>query len=141
MTEAIKVEGLREFSRRLRAMDRDLPKGLRIALNAAAQTVVDEASPRVPRRTGRAADSLKPKSTRTLARVSGGSSRAPYYPWLDFGGRVGRRNSVARPYRRDGRYLYPAYRRLRASGAFEDALSEALAEIANKAGIEVDSGG
>ena len=36
MTEPIKVEGLDTFLRQLRKLDSDLPKGMRIALNAAA---------------------------------------------------------------------------------------------------------
>lgn len=135
MTDAVRVEGLAEFRRGLKAMDRDLPKALRLALNDAAEVIVDDARGGVPRRSGRAVGSVKARSTQTKARVSGGGSRAPYYPWLDFGGRVGRRKSVRRPFIEKGRYIYGAYFRRR--GEFVDRLEERLVEVARGAGIEV----
>jgi len=138
MTEPLKIEGLREFSRGLKAMDNDLPKQLRRGLNEVADEVIDLAASRVPLRTGAARRSLKSKSTRTLVRASGGSSRVPYYPWLDFGGRVGKNNSVVRPFLRRGRYLYPAYDEMKASGEFEEKLEAVIRRLADGAGIEVD---
>lgn len=135
----IRIGGLADFSRSLRKMDRDLPKALRIAMNQAADIVIDDAVPRIPRRTGRAQASIKAKSTRTAVRVGAGSAKAPYYPWLDFGGRVGRKRSVHRPFYTDGRYLYPSYFRKRDSGEFAEALRRALIGVAISAGVEVDS--
>lgn len=137
MPEAIKVDGLAQFSRDLRTLDSDLPKALRVALNEAAQVVVDYAVPRIPKRSGRAARTIKARSTRTQVRVQGGSARAPYYPWLDFGGKVGRRNSVSRPFLKDGRYLYAGYFAKR--DEFSDVLTRALVGVAAQAGIEVDT--
>ena len=137
LVEPIKITGLAEFNRNLRKLDKDLPKALRLAHNEAAQLVVDYARPKVPRRTGRAAGTLKAKSTRTESRVQGGSSRAPYYPWLDFGGKVGRGKSVARPFIKQGRYIYPALGRHQAE--FADLLAEKLVDVARQAGVEVDS--
>lgn len=137
-TDPITVEGLRQFSKDLKTLDRDLPKALRLAMNEAADVVVDWARPRVPRRTGRAARSLKAKSTRTAVRVTGGGRRAPHYPWLDFGGRVGRARSVERPFRKDGRYIYEGYFRKKASGEFQEALQRALLRVANSAGVGVE---
>lgn len=137
--EPIKITGLAEFSRNLRKLDSDLPKGLRLASNQAGKLIVDWAVPRVPigpGRGGHAASSIKTKSTRTEARVSGGGKRYPYYPWLDFGGRVGRRRSVKRPFMRSGRYIYEGY-----AQRYEDvqaALLRALLDVARDAGVEVD---
>lgn len=134
--EPIKITGLAEFNRNLRKLDSDLPKVLRLAHNEAAQLIVDWAQPRVPRKSGRAAGTVKAKSTRTESRVQGGSKRAPYYPWLDFGGRVGPRHSVRRPFIHEGRYIYPA---LSANyGKFADLLAEKLIDVARQAGVEVD---
>jgi hypothetical protein len=135
VTDAIKVEGLREFNRSLKALDSALPKALRIALNDAADVIVSDARPRVPRRSGRAAGTVRAQSTRTRARVKGGGNRAPYYPWLDFGGSVGRKRSVRRPFLSDGRYIYNAYFRRR--GQFVEALEDALVDVAEQAGFEV----
>lgn len=138
MIEPIKIEGLAEFNRNLRKLDADLPKALRLAHNEAAQLIVDYAKPRVARKSGRAAGTVKAKSTRTESRVSGGSKRAPYYPWLDFGGKVGPKRSVHRPFIRQGRYLYPAL------GAnydrFAELLAEKLIDVARQAGVEVTDG-
>ncbi len=138
MAEAIKIDGLSEFVRNLRKLDADLPKAMRVALNQAAEVVAGAARTGVPRRSGRAQGSIRVASTRTAVRVRAGGSRAPYYPWLDFGGRVGRKRSVKRPFLKEGRYLYDAYFAKRESGEFQDALSAALLDVASHAGIAVE---
>lgn len=135
MIEPIRVQGLREFQRSLRQMDSALPRGLRLAGNRAAQIVVDEAKPRVPRRSGKAAGSIKVASTAKAVRVSAGSKRVPYYPWLDFGGRVGPEGSVRRPFLKQGRYLWKAY--ADNDQRVQDELGLALADVARSAGLEV----
>ncbi|MGH9251138.1 MAG: HK97 gp10 family phage protein [Acidimicrobiales bacterium] len=135
--EAIRIVGLREFQRAIKAVDRDLPKALRMAFNDAAKVVVDDAQPRVPRRSGTAAATVRAKSTQRSTRVAGGGSHAPYYPWLDFGGRVGRRRSVERPFLDKGRYIYNAYYRKRDSGEFTEALERGLVKVAERAGVKV----
>lgn len=137
MAEPIKIEGLNEFVRNLKSLDRDLPKAVRKAFNEAADVVVDDARPRVPSRSGRARRSLRSRSTQTRARVSGGGGRAPYYPWLDFGGRVGRDKSVRRPFYREGRYIYRSYFEARDSGEFERVMVKALLDVVESAGIAV----
>jgi len=117
-------------------MDKDLPKALRIAFNAAADVIVADARPRIPAVTGAARDSVKARSTQTRARVVGGGNKAPYYPWLDFGGRIPVTN-VRRPFLPEGRYIYNAYFRKRATGEFVDVMSDALVQVAKSAGIVV----
>lgn len=136
MADPIRIDGLAQFSRDLKKLDADLPKALRVALNEAADVIVDYARPRVPKRSGRAQASVKARSTRTAVRVVGGGSRAPYFPWLDFGGRVGRRRAVKRAFLKDGRYIYEGYFRKQAE--FEAVLTKALLDVAAQAGIEVD---
>ena len=107
--EPIKIEGLADFNRSLRKINSDLPKELRKALNTGAGLIVDWAAPRIPMKSGKARRSLRASSTRTAAQVTGGSFRVPYYPWLDFGGKVGRQKSVHRAYMAGGRYIYAGY--------------------------------
>jgi len=133
---AVSIDGLSEFKSRLKAMDKDLPKALRIAFNAAADVIVADARPRIPAVTGAARDSVKARSTQTRARVVGGGNKAPYYPWLDFGGRIPVTN-VRRPFLPEGRYIYNAYFRKRATGEFVDVMSDALVQVAKSAGIVV----
>lgn len=138
MGEAVSITGLREFQQQLKALDAELPKALRTAFNQAADIVVHEARPRVPSRSGKARASVKSRSTQTAARVVGGSKRVPYYPWLDFGGRVGPRGGVRRPFLKDGRFIYAAYFANRER--FAEGTAEALITVARKAGLEVENG-
>lgn len=135
MPDPVRIEGLREFQRGLKSLDRDLPKALRLAFNDAADIVISDARPRVPSRSGRAKGTVRARSTQTAARVTGGGSRAPYYPWLDFGGRVGRRRSVRRPFLSEGRYIYRAFYDNRPR--FLDAMTDAIMKVARSAGIEI----
>lgn len=137
MEAKIALDGLAEFNRGLRKLDAQAPKGLRLALNDAATLLIDRTRPQIPRRTGAAASSLKAKSTRTSARVAMGGRKAPYMPWLDFGGRTGPKKSVVRRFYKEGRYLYPTLRRV--SPEIEAALRVALVEVARDAGLDVDS--
>lgn len=136
--DALRIEGLKEFNKALKDVDKNLPKAVRLALNEAADMVVDTAQSKVPRRSGRARKSLKAKSTRTLVRVGGGGGKAVYYGWLDFGGRVGKSKSVRRPFKKKGRYLYPSYFKHRDSGDIQRKMLDALTDVARKAGMDVD---
>lgn len=135
MVGRIQVAGLREFQAQLRSMDGALPRQLRLTLNTAAQVVIDYAEPRFPRRSGRAAGSLRARSSQRLARVALGGRRAPYAPWLDFGGRVGPRRSVARPYLKDGRFVYKGLAVRRPE--ITEVMSTGLTQLARDAGLEV----
>lgn len=132
----LQVEGLRDMSRALRRLDQDAPKALRLALNDVAQLLIDEVVPQIPRRTGKAAASLKVASSRTAARIRVGGNKAPYYPWLDFGGRTGPGKSVNRRFYKEGRYLFPTLKREREK--IEGAMRRTLAGVATEAGLDVD---
>jgi hypothetical protein len=138
VAEAIRIEGLKEFRAGLKRMDKDLPKGIRLALNSVVDIVVDDARPRIPRRSGRAANSLKSQSTQNKARIKAGGSRAPYFPWLDFGGRTGPGRSVVRPFFKKGRYVWLSFADKRVE--VTKALDGALADVARGAGLDVTRG-
>lgn len=134
MVDAIRVQGLNEFVRNLKAIDRDLPKVLRVAFNAAGQTIVNEARAKVPSKTGRAKASVRAQSTQKAIRITGGSKRVPYYPWLDFGGTTP--IGGHRPFLKEGRYIYASYFKHRHE--LGDLLEAALLDAARAAGVEVD---
>ena len=137
MVAKIQVTGLREFQAQLKAMDAGLPKQLRLALNEAAGVVIDYAQPRIPERTGRAAASLKARSSQREARIAVGGNRAPYYPWLDFGGEGRKRGRPAkREFIKSGRYVYKGLEVKR--DRVTEIMSEALTKLARDAGLEVD---
>lgn len=135
MVDRIRVEGLRDFQRQLKQMDAQLPRQLRLALNEAAGLVIDYAAPRFPKRSGAAAASLKARSSQRVARVALGGRRAPYAPWLDFGGRTGPARSVVRPFIKEGRYVYRGLAVKR--DAITDVLASGLAQLARDSGLEV----
>lgn len=131
----IEVEGLAQLSRGLKAVDAAAPKELRVALNSAAQLLIDHVRPKIPAVTGAARRSLVARSTRTAARVAVGGKRAPWFPWLDFGGqgRVAGR-PAPRPFLKEGRYVYPTLREIRPK--IEAQLQDAITTVIRNAGLE-----
>ncbi|MFG3709480.1 HK97 gp10 family phage protein [Micromonospora sp. NPDC047730] len=136
IVEPIRIEGLAALNRSLKRLDAEAPKGLRLAHNEAANIVVDEARRRIPSVSGRARASVKARSTRTASRVSAGSKRAPYVPWLDYGGegRVAGRPGK-REFRKGGRYVYPAFHDKR--DEFTRVLERSLSGAVAAAGLEM----
>lgn len=135
LVEPIRIENLRELQAAMRRASEGSQKQLRVVFNAAAETVAGGARRRVPSRTGRARASLKAMSGQREGKAVGGGGKAPYYGWLDFGGRVGRRRSVERRFVEGGRYLYPSYVANRRS--ILESLAEAIAAVARDAGLDV----
>lgn len=132
---SIDVSGIRQFARQVRQMDRELGKTVRVVLNSSAQLVVDRAGPKIPTRTGAARSSLKVRSSQREARVAAGGRRAPYYPWLDFGGSGPNNRPAPRPFYTEGRYVYPSVRENR--DEITRTMSTGLADLARSAGLEV----
>ena len=164
--ESVEVEGLREASAALRKFDADLGPELKRGLNDAVSIVADDAQARIPKRTGRAARSIRLASTAVAAVLSAGGKMAPYYAWLEFGGTVGRgrtsrvqvsvsrsrsgqlrarsrsiggggTGSVVRPFIKGGRYIWPGLARNREQVA--EAVYGAILRAANGAGLAVTS--
>jgi hypothetical protein len=131
----IEVGGLAALSRGLRQVSADAPKELRIALNDVSDVFVSHVKPEVPVDTGAARRSVVSRSTRTSARVAVGGKRAPWFPWLDFGGQ-GRRpgRPARREFLREGRYVYPTLRRIRP--LIEAQLDESIGNVIRRAQLE-----
>lgn len=136
MTDSIRITGLRDFQKQLRSMETGLPKQLRIVLNEAGALIVKYDQDHMPRRTGRAIASVKARSSQREARVAVGGNRAPYVPWLDFGGegRVKGRPGK-RPFIREGRYTYKGLRVHR--DEITQIMTDGLTELAKSAGLEI----
>lgn len=137
MEQRIAIGGLAQLSRGLRAIDNDSPKQLRLAFNDAANLLITRARPTVPARTGAARASMKARSSRTSARVAVGGKKAPYFPWLDFGGKGKKPGRPApRDFYADGRYIYPTLARIRPE--IEELLQEGITNVIRNAGLEAD---
>ena len=134
--DAVEIVGLRDFRRALRDTGAAAPRALRLAGNEAADLVVTGARSRMPSRSGKAKASVKARSTQTAVKITSGGNRAPYVPWLDYGGSVGVNDTAKRTFIADGRYVYPAYRAEKSK--FEGLLREALQRVADDAGLVLD---
>lgn len=125
----IRIQGLNDFVRVLRDVDKELPKEVRKGFNVAAEIVAADARLRVPVRTGALRASIRASSTQREARVTMGSAKVPYAGWIEFGGKV-RHNQ--RPYVRKGRYLYSAYRARRR--VVQDLAEAVVSDLATRIG-------
>lgn len=109
MDVRVEVHGMKEFISGLRRLDRKIPGVESDSESTSANLVARSARSRVPSGPssgGHARASLGAAGST----VSGGGTKYPYYPWLDFGGRVGRNNSVIRPFLKTGRYIFRSFK-------------------------------
>lgn len=136
MADTVRIAGLKEFRGALKQLDKSLPKGLRTAFNGSADFLIGKVRPQIPKLTGRAAKSVKARSSQTEVRIAIGGRAAPWYPWLDFGGRTGRNRSVERTFIKEGRYLYPTFNKHR--DQFTKITEKALVGLAEDAGLDVN---
>lgn len=104
----VEVRGIAELSAAFKGIDKELPKALQVEFKAIAEGVARKAAGKVPQgKTGHAAGSIRARATAKGAGIAFGGPKAEYYPWLDFGGRVGRKRSIKRDIVSGGRYVYP----------------------------------
>jgi hypothetical protein len=132
----VQVKGIKDLQRGLNQLEEKAGPELRKGLNKIAAIVADAARDKVPRRSGKAAQSIKVGSTQRAAQIKTGGTAAPYYPWLDFGGKVGRGKSVRRTFIKEGRYIYPTLREKR--GLVTEKVDELIRDLAVKAGFDTD---
>ncbi len=110
-TKPITVTGLAQFGVSLKRFAGSTPKMEQEAMNGCSDLFVSKVRPLVPQRSGAARRSVKKTKARGKIRVEAGGRAAPYFPWLDFGGRVGRKKSVQRQYISQGRYVFPTLKK------------------------------
>ncbi len=136
------VKGIKELSRSLGEVDAGLPKELQKAFKKVAAHVIGTAQQRMPIVSGTAAKSLTPRATGRgsagIAYPAGGpdsaGSKDGYYPWLDYGGTVGRSHGISRDRVKGGRYLYPAI--ADSKEYISDAVDDVLEELIKRADLE-----
>lgn len=147
----IKIDGVRELQAALKDADGEAQKQLRVVFNDVAETIAAGTRRRVPtggpkvgkrRKYKRAKETVRASSGQREAIVKAGGAKAPYYPWLDFGGNIvqhKRKRIIKRPFVQEGRYLYPTF------GANRDnihrALITGLDNLARQVGWEVTRSG
>ena len=131
--DPIKIEGLVDFQAAIRRAEDGLQKQLRVVFNEAAEIVVGSGRPFIPRRSGRLANTFRASSGQRNATVTLGTASTPYAGWIEFGGRVGRNQSVRRPFVPGGRSMYPAVKREEAE--ILAVMAEGLNRLADEAGL------
>ena len=134
----IRFEGLKELRKAMRDAEAGSQKHLQIHFKDVATVVASAIAGRVPVLTGAAAASVRARATATSASIVAGGPKAPYFPWLDFGGSVGRGHhsgqpgsgAIQRPFIREGRYIYPTIADMSdvIVKAANDGIGDALAE-------------
>jgi hypothetical protein len=141
----VEVRGLRELGSAFKAVDAGLPKELKGAFLGIAQRVVGVAQQKMKHVSGRSQSSVKPQASARGAAISFGGSAAPYEPWLDFGGSVGRGHvdrrgggAIKRPIVKGGRYVYPAI--AEEHEFIVHQVNEAIETVAKHAGFETRGG-
>ena len=140
MADSLKVEvrGIRELSSAFKRVDAELPKELKAAFLRIAGSVTDVARGKVPVISGKAASSIKPRASARGASIAFGGTAAEYFPWLNFGGRVGRNQSIVRERVEPDRYIYATI--IAKRGETEAAVDGAVKEVARQAGFETKGG-
>lgn len=130
----MQVKGLDEVRRGLKAISDELPETVINALLEGARVIVQGARPQIPRRSGKAQESLEGRSTPKGAKVVGGEG-VPYFAWLVFGGKAGRNGSVMRPVIKEGRYIWPTYVEKR--DEIQKIVADAIGDLAKSEGFKV----
>jgi HK97 gp10 family phage protein len=138
MAGTVTIDGLKEFNKALRTVDKSAPKMTKQALNECSDFLISKTKPLIPVRKGNARASLKKRSSQSQVKIVVGGARARYYPWLDFGGRVGRKKKTVRRFIQSGRYLYPTLAKNQKQ--FVRIAQEGLAKVAKDAGLDVEVG-
>jgi hypothetical protein len=127
----VRIQGLNELRRALKQVDSGLPKEMKRGFARIAERIVSKVAPKVPSRSGRARASL---TARASGAIAAGGSKAQHYPWLDFGGSVGRHKSIKREFVPQGRYLYPTIGE--ESGRIKEDVDAVLVRLIEAAGFE-----
>lgn len=111
---AVRVEGLADFQRELRALDSKLPRQLGQANKAAAEMVAVKARARAMSLGGvaaKAAPSIKAAAEQRRSKINLGGARAPYALGAEFGGRGRPTTQQFQPHRgQSGYFLWPTVR-------------------------------
>lgn len=110
-----------------------IPSGTGEIVNQSAENVASRARRDVPIGPGAGGHARSSVEARDGILVGGGAKYS-YYPWLEFGGRVGINNSVNRQRIRSGRYIYPAL--VKERPLIEGRMERGLVSMARSSGLE-----
>jgi hypothetical protein len=139
MSAEIRIHGVRELTKAFKQIDREYGKQVQRGMKAIGQQLLARIQERVP---GGAGGGLKVRSSQRGFGITFPAGEATgtydFYPWLDFGGSVGKGHQVGVPWsgsvRRDlvkgGRYVYPTIADERE--AIGEAVVDTLMDLAHR---------
>ena len=126
----IVISGLAEWQASVSSFSSSVDRRVQKMVAMAAAGIVADARTLIPRGpSGRARASLTARD----GLITGGGSKAPYFGWLVFGGRVGRRDSVRRSFVPGGRWIWPTWMKSRTD--ILTSMENGLMEAAREAGL------
>jgi hypothetical protein len=133
--QPVRVEGLAEFQRALKAMDDKLPRELSKANKAAAEMVATKARAKASAQGGvaaKAAPNIKAAAEQRRSKITIGGPKAPYGLGAEFGGQGRPSTMQFKPHRgREGYALYPTIRDTETE--FMELYGKALDELTRRA--------
>jgi hypothetical protein len=132
----VRVSGDREVAARVRILRQTADGAIHDAEEEAAKLVARRVRPKIPLGpglNGHVRSSVKVVQSGRGTDVQAGGPRFKYYPWLDFGGHVGKKRSVYRRFIREGRYIWPTMQESRP--AIQRILERALEDAVRRAGL------
>lgn len=140
-SDRVRVEGLRDFQRELRALDNKLPRQMRVANLEAAEVVAKEARAKAIAQGGvaeKTAPSIKAAAEQVRSKVNIGGTRYPFALGAEFGAKVYPQFKRWRGNQHQpdvdngvGYFLYPAIRETRSE--FIDTYAKALDQLMRRA--------
>lgn len=137
---AIQIRGLGELSRALKDVDDELPKELRRGLKAIADKVASGIRGRAPKGpSGKFSSRIVGRATQKSASISWPRTAVPYAGFVEFGnvtgrgGGIGPGDSNPRPYRQEGRYIFPYVEDHRT--AIEGDIQSLVSDVLRKADL------
>jgi len=137
---SVRIVGVAALRKALRDVDKNLDKAFAATLLGVAQGIATKIRGVMPRRSGAAAGTVTAHVRARGASISIGTGNSDdYVPWLDFGGHVGRQNSVYRTFIKEGRYLYPQIMAARKNTLA--AVDAAIAQAVEQAGFTTSGKG
>lgn len=130
-SQAVRVEGLADFQRELRAVDTKLPRQLSQANKAAAEMVAGRARSRAQSLgsvAAKSAPSIKAAAEQRRSKITLGGPREPWALGAEFGGQGRPTTQQFDPHRgRQGYFLYPTIRDTREE--FIDVYARAIDQV------------
>lgn len=135
----VKATGLKEAKAATAKLKTSAPLRLKIGSRKAADLIARTARGRMPTgpgRNGHIKPTVKVSSVGGAPGVVAGDKSHPYMAFLDFGGRVGPKRRVHRPYFKGGRYVWKAYSDK--SKEVERIIDDELVELGRDMGWDLD---